>query len=341
MATDVSTSSPGKMGWGFDSQTLEEKQYGEKKALEQLVAANPAMMYERAAKDFTSSPIYKKAIELQEADGIEDGFSFRYLEQAVFEIALVWLAQTIGSCVASGAMRAVFKRTLAQIMLEGDAYEFFGTDKPDQNSANSICSFAPYNYGDGRQIGNFDTGGDGSFCRVHIQSLMKGILPCWATNLSQYTNQYPEPLSSEDTYRKWGDKQYRSVRQNFLSTASDFKLTESIVVNSVDVSKTQLITHLKPQMICSGWGFAPQSQIPGTKFWTYKRSGTWQHNMTRQGYLKIKGNWYLDNENSWGMQAHKNGDYFLVPAEVDDQWVRDAEIQTIGELILPESKPQV
>lgn len=140
---------------------------------------------------------------------------------------------------------------------------------------------------------------------------------------------------------KWGDKQYRSVRQNFLSTASDFKLTESIVVNSVDVSKTQLITHLKPQMICSGWGFAPKSQISGTKFWTYVRSGSWAHNMTRQGYLKIKGNWYLDLENSWGMNAHKNGDYMLVPAEVDDQWVRDAEIQTIGELILPESKPQV
>ena len=341
MATDLAASAPGKMGWGFDSQTLQEKQYAEKKALEQLVAANPAMMYERPAKDFTQSAIYKKAIELQEEDGIEDGFSFRYLEQAVFQMVLIWLAQTIGSCVASGAMRAVFKRTLAQIMLEGDAYEFFGTDKPDQNSAGSICSFAPYNYGEGRQLGNFDSGGDGSYCRVHIQSLMNGILPCWATGLSQYTNQYPEPVDSEATYRKWGDKQYRSVRANFKNIAADFKLTESIVVNSVDVSRVQLITHLKPQMVCSGWGFAPQSLIPGTKFWSYKRSGTWQHNMTRQGYLKIKGNWFVDVQNQWGMQAHKNGDYFLVPSEVDDQWVKDADIATIGELILPESRPSV
>lgn len=341
-ATYADPQPPGPMGWGTDDQSLTAKFIAEEKAFDRLVASIPQCCYEKPAKDYTQSPIYQKAIELQQADGIEDGFSFRYLERALFGSQLTWLAQTIGSCVASGWMRAHFARCMAEITLIGQPEEFFGTDKPDQNSANSLCAFAPYNYGMGREIGGIDSGGDGSFCSAHVQgALQYGSIPCWTPGLTQYSSQFPEPIQSQSTYQKWGDKQYRSVRAKFHSVASDFKQTETIKISSVDQSREQLTKHLKPQMICSGWGFAAVSQIPGTSFWVYKRSGSWAHNMTRYGYLKIKGNWYAEIKNSWGMNAHKNGDYFLVPAEHDEQWIRDAEIQTIGELILPESRPTV
>lgn len=333
---------PGPMGWGLNNQSLIEVQTEEKKSFDKLVATIPQCCYEKPARDYTQSPIYQKAIELQKADGIEDGFSFRYLERAIFGDQLRFLAQTIGSCVASGWMRAFIKRCLAEIMLLGQPEEFFGTDKPTQNSINSLCPFAPYNYGMGREVGGIDNGGDGSFCSAHVQAAMQfGAIPCWTPGLTQYASQFPEPILNQNDYKKWGDKQYRSVRAKFHSVAGDFKQTETIKVTSFAQSMEQLTKHLKPQMVCSGWGFAPVSKIPGTEFWIYKRSGSWAHNMTRQGALKISGNWYTDIENSWGDNAHKNGDWFLVPAEHDEQWIRDAEIQTIGELILPESRPTV
>jgi hypothetical protein len=255
-----------------------------------------------------------------------------------------YVADGIGvhNCVASGWMRAHFARCMAEITLIGQPEEFFGTDKPDQNSANSLCAFAPYNYGMGREIGGIDSGGDGSFCGAHVQSAMQfGSIPCWTQGLTQYSSQFPEPIQSQATYQKWGDRQYRSVRAKFHAIAADFKQTETIKVTTVDQSRDQITKHLKPQMICSGWGFAPASKIPGTEFWVYKRSGSWAHNMTRYGYVMIKGNWYAVIKNSWGMNAHKNGDYFLVEASEDARWLREAECQTIGELILPESRPVV
>lgn len=333
---------PGLMGWGVANQSLPEIRSSEAKAFDALVASVPERCYEKPARDYSESPIYKKAIELMKADGIEDGFSFRYLEKALFGQELTWLAQTIGSCVASGWMRAHFARCMAEITLIGQPEEFFGTDKPDQNSANSLCAFAPFNYGIGRQIGGIDNGGDGSFCSAHVQGALQfGSIPCWTPGLTQYTSQFPEPIQSEGTYRKWGDSSYRSVRDKFKPVAADFKQTETVKVTSAAQSMDQILKHLKPQMVCSGWGFAPKSQITGTNFWSYTRSGSWAHNMSRYGYVKIRGNWYCEVKNSWGMNAHKNGDFFYVPAEHDEQWIRDAEIQTIGELILPESRPMV
>ncbi len=340
--SDQSTERPGLMGWGLENQSHDGRMAAEKAAVEAMMNAQPACQFERPAKDVTQSALLDKALKLQESDGIEDGFAFHYLEASVWGVVLSWLAQTIGSCVASGGMRAVFGRTMAEIFLFGQPEEFFGTDKPDVNSASSLCIFAPFSYGEGRQIGGIDNGGDGSFCGSHIQGYMeRGCLPCWATGLDKYTNQFPEPLQSESTYRKWGDSSYRNIRAQFRSIAGDFKLTESVQVTAADKAIELLTKHYKPMQICSSWGFAPKSQIPGTTFWIYTRSGQWPHNMTIYGFVKIRGNWYAVVKNSWGMNAHKNGDYFLVPAEDFGRWVLDAECRTIGELTLPESMPQV
>ena len=340
--SDQSTLNPGPMGWGLENQTQAERMTSEKVAAERMAREQPSCMFEKPARAPQDSGILTKVMDLQKADGIEDGFAFHYLEKAVWGVFLTWLAQTIGSCVASGGMRAVFGRTMVEIFLLGQPEEFFGTETPNINSANSICTFAPYSYGVGRQIGGIDNGGDGSFCGAHIQGAMqKGYLPCWALGLDKYTDQFPEPLTSESTYKKWGDNSYRTVRNNFDTIAGDFKLTESVPVSDTQKAIEFLKDHKKPFQICSSWGFAPKSKIPGTEFWIYVRSGSWPHNMTVYGAVKIKGNWYIIIKNSWGMNAHKNGDYFLVTAEDFGSWLRAAECRTIGELTLPESMPTV
>lgn len=338
---DRASTQPGPMGWGIGEQSIKERYEAEHVALEKMAEAMPACTFEQRARDVVDSPILEKTNELMMADDVEDGFSFHYLEAAIWGALIVWIAQSIGSCVASGGMRGIFARTIAQIFLFGEAAEFFGTVKPDQNSAKSLASFAPYSYGVGRQIGGIDSGGDGSFCGAHIQGLMGGILPCWASGLDQFCKQFPEPIANEGNYRQWGDRQFRDVRSQFKPVAEEFRLKESTKVTSASKGLEFLTQHYKPMMICSSWGFAPAQQISGSKFFIYKRSGSWAHNMTIYGALKIKGNWYIVVKNSWGMTAHKNGDYFLVPIEVFDSWLREAECQTIGDLTLPESRPMV
>lgn len=336
--SDKSSFSPGPMGWGPRNEIVSRIKEQEAREFDLIVKDNPKLLQERPAKDIKNTELWKTVQELMKADGIEDGFSFRYLEQAVWDKVFTWLKQLIGSCVGSGAMRAHCSRSMAEILLLGQGDEFLGTALPDQNTILSIAMFAPWAYGKGRELGNFDDMSDGSYCAVQARAMGIGNLPCSAEGLGQYTDAFPEPQNT-NTYRLWGSSNYRSIRKKFEEIAKQYPVTESVKIQNSEDCKRNLIEGFKPMLQCSDWGFGPAKKIPGSDLWVYTRTTSWAHNMTRQGYLKINGNWYVDIRNSWGEDAHKNGDFFLVSQDEDERWIKDSEVQTIGELTLPKSTP--
>lgn len=246
-----------------------------------------------------------------------------------------YVADGIGvhNCVASGAMRAITYRTLAEILVFGDLEYMLGYEVTGMNS---VAPFAPYHYGCGRRRGGL-RGGDGSFCGAQIEALQKdGILMCSAPGLSKIvgtnTRDYPE---TQDTrlYRQFGDWKYLD---DFVEEARRIRLAESNVIDyrNIEEDREDCVVGLKPAMICSNWGFAP-SYKHKDGFWVYKRSGQWAHNMTRSGYrVATDGNWFVEITNSWGPDAHRDGEHFYVPIEVFEQWMRQANAATIGELDL-------
>lgn len=149
------------------------------------------------------------------------------------------------------------------------------------------------------------------------------------------SDKFPEPQSTS-LYRKWGNS--NQLLEQFKDQAVKYPLIESDKVTGADYLKTSIGTHFKPANICSNWGFAPDYKHPtwklanGESVWIYKRSGSWAHNMSVIGMVLVNGKWFVIIENSWGMDAHKNGSWFAIPAELFDSWIRSAECMTVGEI---------
>lgn len=244
-----------------------------------------------------------------------------------------YVADNIGvhNCVASGAMRVVTYRSLAEILIFGDAEVFLGYQL---EGIDSIAPFAPYHYGCGRKRGGLRRG-DGSFCGAQIEAFQKdGILPCSAKGLQQIVgtreSDYPEPQNAS-LYRSFGSWNYLD---QLRPEAIKITLVESEMLGrrDVDRAKTALVDELKPMMICSSWGFAPQYKHKDG-FWVYRRSGSWAHNMSITGFrLASDGNWFVEVTNSWGPDAHRDGEYFYIPIEVFESWLGQANCATIGEI---------
>jgi hypothetical protein len=332
MTTDNSTGQPGPMGWWVDeSDDPRRTLYRERIHWDALAGKVPARCTRQSAKEVADPPLLTMLREKQKSQGMDDGVDLVLLLKMLFP-GFKWLRQLIGSCVASGGMRACTIRSVWEVVILGQPEETLGLDFTGQTD--NINHFAPYSYRAGRKIGGIN-GGDGSFCGAHIQGLMQdGFLPCDTSGLQ--SDAYPEPQSMSD-YRRWGNS--NSLLAEFRPAATKFDLLESERVTSADSLKELIGEHFKPMMVCSSWAFRPQNQHPtwkidGQPVWIYQRDrGTsWAHNMTIAACVQVGGQWYVKIVNSWGDNAHKNGDHFWIPIEVMAEWSRSAEVRTIGDL---------
>lgn len=319
-------------------QTVRDAERRARAQLEELV---PDRCIRRTAKLVMNYELLTKVVDLMKSDGIDGGFSFLHLETAIFGSILPWLAQLIGSCVASGGRIVDTDRMLAEVFLLGDPEEIFGSNTV---GVNNVSPFAPFSYRAGRKLAGFNGRDDGSLCDYHIRGKMQfGLLPCSADGLGKYTDAFPEP-QIEETYRRWGASD--DLFNRFVGAAKPFLLMESEAVDSADKIKSALIEHYKPMQICSGWAFKPDKPHPtwkladGSPVWIYTRdkSDEWQHNMSLVAWNVVSNEDFPTVRNTWGQKAHKNGDWFVIRGSEMDEWARDrdqrygSQIRTIGDI---------
>lgn len=337
MSIDKSQDKPGPMGWGIETDHITEIRDKEKRAFDQLAANKPKALMRRPAKAFNNKTMELIKAEMAK-DGIDGGFSCRYIEKVIFKRSLLWLAQTIGSCVQSGYMRIATRRSLLEVFLFGETEDVLGTEL---TGLNNIAHFAPYSYRAGRKKGGINGNMDGSFCSAHIEGVLDyGMIPCNTPGLE--SDSFPEPQSSR-TYKQWGAND--TLLNKFADVGRKMKLLESEKITNIDDHWSALVDHQKPQMICSDWAFKPSKQHPtwklanGDPVWIYTRdrATSWAHNMSLDGALIHSGDKFTLVDNSWGMDAHKNGPYFVIEADETVRWIKDAEVATIGDIDLPDS----
>lgn len=325
---DMATDQPGPMGWGTDGVKQSE---AEKAYQDSFASLDPQMYVGNPAREPIDSAAVEAIKALQEKDGIEGGLSLSHIEPFVFGEKLNWLKQLIGSCVGSSFMRIATLRMLFESFVLGDPEEIFGTKLV---GTNNVAPFAPYGYRAGRKLGGLNSG-DGSFCSVQIRGAKEyGILPCSAPGL--VSDAYPEPQNTR-TYREMGNS--NSFLEKFKPQATNFRLMESEQVRSADQAKTLIIDHFKPLQICSMWAFTPDYTHSSWRMangdpvviYTRDRRTSWAHAMSIVAFVQVSGKWFVIVKNSWG-NAHRNGDWFAIPADLFDTWVRDAECMSIGDI---------
>lgn len=324
------------MGWGLPEWNERKTRDKERRVWAELSQAAPEWVVRHAPKE-PNNELLADVQRIQQANGIDSGFCFLYLAEALFERQLQWLPQIIGSCVASGDMRTTAYRMLVEVFLLNDPEQLPGIDITGEDS---LAFFAPYNYRAGRKIGGLN-GGDGSFCSAHIKGKMQyGHVPCSTPGLDVDT--LPEPQST-GTYRRWGNS--NELLEQFAATGRKFPLIESEKLRGAADAVELLREHYKPANICSSWGFAPDFQhrswrlADGSPVWIYKRSGSWAHNMSVIGSVSVGSEGFVIIENSWGMNAHKNGSWFAVPDQLFDSWLRSADCQSVGEIDMSDNPP--
>lgn len=322
----------GPEGWWLDEKNVDVQKTikAEHAKLDELGQTVPAMLTARPPKAANSNAVKGLAL-LQEADGITAGVDLRYLEAMVFGGKFLdWRAQLIGSCVASGGMRAIALRTLAEILIHGQLEGTFGDDI---TSRQNLATFAPYSYRAGRMIGGLNSG-DGSFCGAHIDGLRRfGCLPCDTEGLR--SDAWPEPQDMS-TYRRYGNS--NSILDQFADVGRKWQLLESSRLKTAEDFRRTCVDEFKPAMICSLWAFEPAATVGQWR--VYRRSrAQWAHNMTLVGCVEYENDWYAIVRNSWGQNAHSGRDWFPIPLELLDDWLRDRNTvaMTIGELELPDT----
>jgi len=342
MEDRASSGDIGLNGWGTSDLTLDKIYTEEKKMFDVVAMNNPGLILPRAARE----PNLDKILQVQKVmrdNGMEEGFWFGALEIAVFGSSLEWIEQLIGSCVASGGMRACASRMLAEVFLLNDPESLFGTSLIGPNN---LAHFAPYSYRNGRKRAGLNGNGDGSYCSVHCEGLAEdGQLLCSTPGLGEYSDTFPEPQSAS-TYRKWGAND--TLVNRFLAEGRKYKLLESPKIDSPDQAKDLLLA-FKPFMVCSGWAFKPDYVHPtwkladGSPVVIYKRdtSTSWAHNMTIWGWVRVGNRWYVVVLNSWPKNSHKNGRFFVIPIELYGEWVSRSEQQAIGEIDMADNSSPI
>lgn len=330
-------SQPGPMGWGLPDEPETKWISAEQEALDTLAAAVPERLM-RSAPKTPNADLIAKVQKIQNDNGIESGFCFLYLAEAIFGAPLDWLRQLIGSCVASGDMRTTSYRMLAEVFLLNDPESLPGIDI---DGTDSLAFFAPYNYRAGRREAGINGRSDGSLCLPHIRGKMKyGHLPCSTSGLR--SDAFPEP---QDTglYKDWGAD--NRLLDQYADRGKKFQLLESEPIKSAQDFHDVCCDGYKPANICSMWSFEPDYQHPswkdsqGNPVWIFKRGRQpWAHNMSVIGCVMVGGKEFIIIENSWG-NFHKGRKWFAIPASLFDTWVRDAQCQSVGEIDLADNGP--
>lgn len=326
----------GLMGWGEEELTEQQREEKEYRIISEAEQDNPRAFSARPGRIFNDA-VRARFDDLVQKKGYGEGsVDCRLVSDLVFGKTATYPAQIIGSCVASGFMRAWTFRQLAQTIMFGNPQDALG----DQiRGFDTIAPFAPFSYGCGRRRGNMRRG-DGSYCGVQIESGQKdGVIDCNTPALHRIvgTNarDYPETQSSS-LYRKFGSWNYLDD----LLPYADYRILESEKMRDSGTALERL-KQFKPMMICSSWGFGPQEKHRDG-FWIYKRSGSWAHNMTIIGFvIDSRGDVFFIVLNSWGERAHRDGEHFIIPESLFSRWLRSASCLTIGDLDLPTPVPSL
>ena len=325
----------GPMGWGIENEPVEKWLTMERRAYEQIAAVAPKYLMRAEPKE-PNKKILSDIQSLQKQNGIDAGFCFLFLAAIVHKQFIPWLAQLIGSCVASGDVRTTTYRMMTEVYLLNDPESLPGEDLSGRKG---MCFFAPFNYRAGRREAGINGFSDGSLCLPHIKGKMKyGHLPCSTPGLN--SDAFPEPQDTS-TYKEWGAK--NTLMDQFASEASRYALLNSEKVTDTS-DATFLMTELfQPFNICSSWSFVPDYEhlswdITGKRVWIYKRGRQpWHHNMSVVGIVEVGGKWFVIIENSWG-NAHKNGTFFVITIELFGEWLKSAQCQSVGEIDLSDNE---
>lgn len=340
MPADYSVANPGPMGWGGSNETIPQRYKSEAYQFEILASTVPEMLEDRPYREPNPEILARLKTSMDE-DGIEGGFSCFHMEPVVFGYWFKWLRQIIGSCVGSGYIRAAARRALIEVHLLNQPEEIPGSDLITEDN---LAFYGPFGYRAGRSIAGINRG-DGSYCSAQIQGAQRyGNLPCWAPGLK--TDAYPEPQSAS-LYRQYGNSD--QILTDHAELAAQYKLLTTSKITNADQGKEILTTRFEPFMICSNWAFRPKEMHPtwrdrnGARIWIYERDTrtSWAHNMTIIAFVLVDGMWYVIVENSWGMNAHKNGSYFVIPIEVYATWCRSAEQMSVGDINLKDNQTPV
>lgn len=330
----------GPMGWGPQDREMHPDNIlvFESESIYMAQNDSPIAWTERPAREVPDS-LKHRLEEVHQKHGMsynEGSIDLRLLTEVAFGSLYMWLAQIIGSCVASGGIKCWTLSALYQILVLGQPEEALGHMRL---GVDTIVPYGPMSYGLGRRRGNMRRG-DGSYCSIQIASFMKdGVLDCNTPQLHRITgtddNNFPEPQSAK-LYREFGSWGHLDDLKPYL----DYRVLESVEVKDASQS-VELLRAGKPHMICSGWGFGPTSKKVNS-FTVYKRSGSWSHNMTICGVLVGEdGNLYIIVLNSWGPRAHRDGEFFIIPIELYAKWLKSASCIAIGDIDLPDSAPRM
>jgi len=328
----MSVASAMPMGWGLPWQTLSDRLDDEARARDEIQRLAPAALMRHRAKQVKDDELLGKVRELMAKDGMEDGFSFLHLHEAIMGEQPDWKPQLIGSCVASGDKETTAARMLAEVFLFQELETLPGAET---RTTDNLSFFAPFNYRAGRKLAGINGNGDGSLCLPHIRGKMQyGHLPCNAYGLA--SDDFPEP-QNQSTYRAWGatDK----YLNEFADVAGKYKLLESEKVRNPDELWTLTVEHFKPANICSMWAFKRGPQHPTWKtrdgkpvnIWVRDTRNEWAHNMSRMGYVVVGGRKYGIVKNTWG-PFHDGRSWFVIDEDTDEAWLRQAECQTVGNI---------
>jgi len=323
-----------KFGWGGEFDSVDSKVAAERRGMDQIAASGVNRLRRRQAKQVVDPHLLGLVKTIQEKNGIEGGFDYSYLYQALFGERPVWVAQQIGSCVASGSMRTIAYRSMAECFLLGSDEELLGTEGAGRNC---YAPFAPYHYRAGRHFAGINGYQDGSLCLPQVQGLMEfGMLRCDTEGLQ--SNKFPEP-DDDQLYKRWGASD--ELLDQFKHEGQRHLLLESEPVNDADSAEVLLTEHFKPLNMCSSWAFKADRKHPTWKddrgvpvmIYTRDRGDTWHHNVSIVGCVMVNGRIFFTVLNQWGY-AHHQREWFVVTGEEMQDWLNDSGTvcQSVGDI---------
>lgn len=329
----------GACGWGDEKLSDDQKLYNEEKIVDEAQHDYPRAWAHRPAVALPESLKGKlETIHQKHNMSMNEGsIDLRLISELCFGEIFKFPRQIIGSCVASGGMRAWTFASMWQLVANGEPEELLGHQRL---SVDTVAPYGPFSYGCGRRRGNLRRG-DGSWCGVQVESYQKdGVIDCNTPQLHRITGtttkNFPEPQSSS-LYRSFGSWKYLDD----LLPYADYKLNEAVKVRNADQC-AKLLAEYKPMLICSSWGFAPGRSGKVNGYTVYRRSGSWAHNLSVVGVLIApNGDRYFIILNSWGPTAHRDGEIFVVTDSTMNSWLKSASCIAVGDIDLPDSVPSI
>lgn len=327
---------PGEMGWGLGTDTIERTHVKEMDAFTSFIenTSLPVVYGSGAIGGAEMSPDVEKILRSKML--FDEGWSFFPAESllAGFTDDETWMfSQVIGNCVGASHGGLLASKIAHEIIALGEPEESLGKKM-------LIAPFIPYSYGVGRMAGNMLGPGDGSYCSAQMLGTFRhGFLPCFVEGLSEYAGSGDSalPQGTASANRLFGSS--RNIIEKWIPKAKSFEMTEAPVAKTADDAKVLICDKKVPLQICSGWGFAYDRFDTKYNIHLYKKSGSWSHSMQVMAIFAIKGAWFVCIRNQWGLSAHKGSPEikipkgcFCIPFELFASWMKSAEVMGIGNI---------